>query len=102
VFNLPAAGSYKVWARVIAPSTDHDSFWVRMDGGAFVKWNNIAAGGAWHWDFLRNADAGNALVTFALPAGTHTLQFAYREGGTRLDKVLLTSDPNLIPSGLGP
>src|SRR5438067_1630097 len=32
-FSVPAAGTYKVWGRVIAPTTSDDSFWVRMDGG---------------------------------------------------------------------
>ena len=34
--------------------------------------------------------------------GTHTLQFAYREDDLKLDKVVVTSDPALVPTGAGP
>src|SRR3954469_6225425 len=30
-FNLGTGGTYRVWGRVIAPSLNDDSFWVRMD-----------------------------------------------------------------------
>ena len=102
VFSVPAAGTYKVWARVIAPDKDSDSFWVRMDGGPFVKWSNVTVGTSWHWDFARNGDQNNALVTFTLAPGNHTLQFAYREDDAKLDKVLITSDAALVPTGVGP
>src|SRR4051794_3006340 len=30
-FTVKDSGSYRIWARVIAPSTKHDSFWMRMN-----------------------------------------------------------------------
>jgi hypothetical protein len=56
-FNVTAAGTHKVWARVIAPTTSDDSFWMRMDGGAWIRWNEVSLGSSWHWDDLRNSDA---------------------------------------------
>jgi Glycosyl hydrolases family 28 len=101
-FSVSAAGSYKVWARVIAPTVEDDSFWVRMDGGAWIKWNEVSLGSSWHWDEAHNSDAGDAGVTFNLAAGSHTLTFAYREDGARLDRLLITNDTTFIPSGVGP
>jgi hypothetical protein len=100
-FDVASAGSYRVWARVIAPTTSDDSFWVRMDGGAWTNWNGIALGPRWHWDSVHDAANGNQQVTYALAAGAHTLTFAYREDGARLDKVLVTSDATFVPAGPG-
>ncbi|MFI6503212.1 glycosyl hydrolase family 28 protein [Nonomuraea typhae] len=89
-FTVPGPGSFKVWARVIAPTTSDDSFWVRADGGAWTSWNNIPPGTSWHWAPLP--------VTYDLSAGAHTVTFAYREDGARLDRVAISSDPSFTPS----
>ncbi len=87
---------------MIAPTVEDDSFWVRMDGGSWIRWNEVALGSSWHWDEAHNSDAGDAVVTFNLAAGSHTLTFAYREDGARLDRLLITNDTTFIPSGVGP
>lgn len=99
-FDVSETGSYKVWGRVIAPTVDEDSYWVRMDGGSWIKWNNIAPGSSWHWDEVHNADNGNSVVTFSLTAGSHTFDVAYREEGTKLDKLYVTNQGD-TPSGAG-
>jgi hypothetical protein len=99
-FVAPTAGTYKVWARVIAPTTSDDSFWLRVDGAAWSSWTNVALGAAWHWDTIH--DSSNAVVLYALPAGTHTFTFAYREDGAKLDRVLITNDLAFTPGGTGP
>src|SRR6185436_15003886 len=48
-FTVGSAGTYKVWGRVIAPTDDDDSFWVRLDNGTWTDWNDITAGSSWHW-----------------------------------------------------
>lgn len=102
-FTVPTAGTYKVWGRVIAPSTGDDSFWVIMDGGTPLNWNNITNGPAWHWDDVHNgAVAGNPVFTFNLTAGSHTLVIAYREDGCALDRLLITNDSAFVPTGTGP
>jgi len=100
-FNVGRAGTFRVWGRVIAPTTADDSFWVRMDGGGWTNWNEIALGAGWHWDSVHDAANGNQAMSYALTAGAHTLTIAYREDGTRLDKVLVTSDLAFVPTGAG-
>ncbi len=95
-----AAGSYALWGRVRAPTADDDSFWVSVDGGSFVRWNDIPHATTYVWDRVRNSDAGSAAVTYSLSAGTHTIVVANREDGVRLDKLYLTSLGD-TPSGLG-
>src|SRR5262245_35030934 len=69
-FNVSASGTYRVWIRKITPTANDDSFWVRMDSGAFVMWNSIPATSSWNWAQFPN--------TFSLGAGSHTLVFGYR------------------------
>jgi hypothetical protein len=95
---VPSAGTYKLWGRVIAPSKEDDSFWVRVDGGPWVDWNDITPGGAWHWATVTNDASSDAVVLADLAGGAHTLSVAYREDGTRLDRVLITNDLTLVPT----
>jgi hypothetical protein len=96
-FNVPAAGAFRIWGRVMAPTTADDSFWVRVDGGTPVRWNGIAPGAAWHWTQVRQEGAANP-ASFALAAGDHTLEVGYREDGTRLDVLVVTDDTGYNPT----
>jgi endo-1,4-beta-xylanase len=94
------SGNYIVWGRVITPNANDDSFWIRMDGGSWIMWNSIAPGSSWHWDEVHNSNSGGQVVNFNLSSGSHTLTVAYREDGTQLDKIYITST-GATPSGTG-
>ena len=98
-FDITTAGNYKVWARVFANNSGNDSFWVRMDGGAWTKWNNIPVG-SWLWDDVHDSDNAGAAVTFNLAVGSHTLDIAFREIGAKIDKLYI-SGTGATPSGTG-
>ncbi len=91
-FSVSQAGTYRVWIRRKTPNADADSFWVRMDNGGFVMWNNIPTASSWAW--------AQYPTTFNLSAGNHTLTFGYREDGAQLDKVYVTNGTD-TPSGTG-
>lgn len=90
-FSVSSSGTYTLWARVIAPNANDDSYWVRMDNGSWFNWNNITTSSSWTWDDCQS---------YTLSAGNHTLTIAYREDGARLDKILLTGT-GTTPSGEG-
>lgn len=90
-FSLSQSGTFRLNARVLGPTADDDSFWVRMDGGSWVMWNNWFTT-SWTWRQFPN--------TFNLSAGSHTLTIAFREDGAQLDKINLTTSATL-PTGLG-
>ncbi len=94
------AGTYVLWVRMIATAYDDDSLWVRIDGGSFIRWNNIPGSSSWQWDDVHNSDSGDSLVQFNLPAGTHTIEIANREDGILIDKLYLTAEGD-VPSGVG-
>ena len=124
-FQVPTQGTYRIWARVIAPTTADDSFWIRVSDleakqfgvpyvsrtGAWIKWNGMPLGSTWHWvlvkaegagapaefPFFPNDDPNNPPDPEAMRAG-HRLELAYREDGTRIDSFLLSSDPLFDPN----
>jgi glucose/arabinose dehydrogenase len=96
-FNVPTAGTYKIWGRTYAPNKDRNSFWVRVDNGTWYKWNGINISDNWSWDDVHNYDAGSTPVTWNLSAGSHTLKIAYREARTGIDRILITNDLNFVP-----
>lgn len=98
-FEIDEAGPYKVWARVITPSPNDDSWWVRVDDSNWALWNSIPAGNDWHWDDVHDGSDDNPVV-YELEAGQHELSICIREDGALLDKVLITNT-GVIPDGLG-
>ncbi len=100
--TISTAGNYNIFGRVQGATSDDDSFWVRANGGTWYKWNSINqfAPTSFEWGQVYDSDNGNALLSFALSAGLNTIDFAYREDGALLDKVMvgLTST---APTGEG-
>jgi V8-like Glu-specific endopeptidase len=94
-FRVALAGQHNLFFRVDPDGNGaKDSWFYRVDSGAWVMLNNASSiGDKWGWI------KGTAAVSLA--AGTHTLEIANRESGLSLDKfaVLPTSATN--PSGQG-
>jgi hypothetical protein len=80
-----------LFARVLGATANDDSYWVSMDGGSWVMWNNWWTT-SWAWRQFPN--------TFNLSAGNHTLTFAFREDGAQLDKLSLSTS-TALPTGTG-
>ncbi|MFA9446385.1 fibronectin type III domain-containing protein [Egicoccus sp. AB-alg6-2] len=83
-------GDYALWYLGRGFDTNSDSLWLQVDGEPLVQ-AGVGAGD-WNW---RNPG------TFTLTEGRHTLWFRNREPGAALDKLLLTADTGVRPSGLG-
>jgi hypothetical protein len=107
------AGVYKIVARVIAPTIDDDSFWVRiLDaesqthehpgqlGTGWVRFNDIAPGNQGIWDEVHSSDHSGEIVNWTLAAGNYTLEIAKREDGASIDAILITDDLALDPATL--
>ena len=56
----------------------------------------------WQWDDVHDTAMAEMTVTFMLSQGMHTLSVTYREQNAALDKLVITSNPNLMPTGMGP
>ena len=92
--QIPAGDSYQLFARIQAASGSDDSFWVRVNGGNWIKWwQGLETGAAFAWREVLGSP-------FALPAGQVTIDVAYREDGALLDKLLITTTDQ-APGGQG-
>jgi hypothetical protein len=90
-FNATDSGTYTVWGRVIAPTTDDNAFWVKMDSATWLSWDDIQPSASWTWVVID---------TFTLAEGEHTFIVAYNEDGAQLDKLFITIS-DTIPTGKG-
>lgn len=93
-FTLEQADTVEIYFRTIAPSGTDDSFWVDVDGSGFIRFN-VPNSSDWQWNPVTDGAVGNAIVTYQLGAGQHTLNVAYREDGTLLDRIFVSADGSL-------
>ena len=89
-FSVISNDTFSVSARLNCPTYDDDSYWVKMDVGTFLNYNGLVTNG---WEWMKFSD-------YILTEGAHTLSIAYREDGTKLDKVYITNH-HLTPAELG-
>jgi hypothetical protein len=87
-FELELAGSYDLWARVLTPGIDQDSFVVLADGE--LLWDPWHPGQHTEWTWLNVAN-------LQLGTGAHRVELGFREAGSRLD-VIAIIDHDLEPS----
>ena len=90
-FRAGESGTYKVWGRVLTPTTDDNAFWVKMDDNSWAAWSEITPSTSWTWV---------KIDSFVLDKGDHTFTVAYNKDGAQLDKLFLTRSDD-IPSGKG-
>jgi RHS repeat-associated protein len=91
--NFTSPGTYTVWLRGYASSAAGDSAYVKLDDDVV----NITGFAPNTWDW---AGQPESLVVEA--AGLYTVNLVMREDGLRVDRLLLTTDTNFIPSDFGP
>ena len=89
-FTVTKDSTYYIYGRLNCPTYDDDSFWLKVDDGAFVNCNGLRTSG-WAW---------TTLVSSLLTKGTHTLTLGYREDGACLDKLCI-SNSIIAPTGMG-
>ncbi len=89
-FTVKDAGNFKLYARLNCPTADDDSYWVKVDDGAYAMCNGLATSG-WQWKELGSYD---------LSAGEHNLTITYREDGAKMDKLCI-SNYSTMPEGMG-
>jgi len=97
-FNVPVAGMYVVWARVMGPGGNRNSWRVSMDGGPIMDFHVASAGFYWKWDRVSHGTSiTNPVVDplfFNLTAGPHKIRFIDREHYTCLDRIFVTNNLN--------
>lgn len=76
-FTVSSDTTYYVYGRFNNASTSSDSYWVKIDNGAYELCENLTTTG-WQWLELKSYD---------LTAGDHTISIGIAENGASLDKI---------------
>jgi len=102
--NMPEAGTYAVWARIIAWDGNSDSFyttWEPADPAVNpqdpadnnFRWS-LGNGETWHWDRIEvwADDGSHTDKEWVIPAGPTTLTIWTREDAAMLDSIFITDN----------
>ena len=81
-FPIAREADYNFLAKVNGVDSTRNSFWIKFDNSAFERAFNGFTGTGWGWGRLNGIH---------LTPGQHTLSIAYRDEGSKLDKVLITT-----------
>ncbi|HSH55676.1 MAG TPA: Ig-like domain-containing protein [Candidatus Limnocylindrales bacterium] len=100
--TVGTAGTYRVWSRIKAPTTTHNSYYLQVDGGCAVNVGDNAAipANVWTWVSYKDGTT-SAFIDVSLTVGTHQLTYTGKEANVQLDRVLLLGDRTCVPIGLG-
>lgn len=89
-FSVDTVGNYGVFVRMNNPTSDNDSYWIRMDDNNFTLKLSLGTDG-WEW---------KKLAEYELTPGDHTVYLSYRENGGWVDKFSISSYLYYEPEGL--
>jgi hypothetical protein len=103
IIDIPKAGTYAIWGRVIAWDGNSDSFWVTWEPAdpaenpqqtqnTQYRWG-VASGGAWQWDRVNHwLDGGTFDRQWEFDKGETKLRIWSREDATMLDCLFITDN----------
>lgn len=77
-------GQYAVWVKAKATNSDSDSFFYKINENS---WKDYPVGNHGQWSWFK---VGN----FVFKKGINTVELLRREGGTRIDRVMICNDTN--------
>ena len=83
---LPRQANCSFYARVIAPSVDENSLYIKIDDADSIEVKFRSTWTNWQWKMLAKR---------TLAAGTHKITLINRESGTRMDKLALVDSDKL-------
>ncbi len=99
--DIPVAGDYYIWGRLIANDTNGDSISISIDDQATMVWyTRISEDGAWTWDVVSQRTEDEVRVTtnpqlVSLSVGPHKFVISTEEKGIKVDKLLITNQPDM-------
>jgi glucose/arabinose dehydrogenase/mono/diheme cytochrome c family protein len=89
--NFATAGTRYVWIRGYGISGSDDSIHVGTEGGANMP-VTLTQTNTWQWSNARQPSPTATPATIAVAAGNQTVNLWMREDGTRIDRVILTTN----------
>jgi hypothetical protein len=100
--SVTSAANYFAWIHLKAPDTTNNSAYLKADAGCSWLMGDSSTIPANTWTWINYADGTKStLAAFNLTAGSHTLTLSGHEPGVSVDRILLSSDANCVPTGDG-
>ncbi|WP_153301682.1 tandem-95 repeat protein, partial [Endozoicomonas arenosclerae] len=99
--QVDTPGTYYVWVKGYAADGNADSVHLGLNGeyqNTSDAITGFGSGGNWSTGTM---DSSTAYIEI-IEAGRHQINLWLREDGFQADKVILTTDPDFVPSGNGP
>lgn len=100
--NFVATGIHYVWVRANGATTSDDSVHAGLDGMAVNTSDRITGVYSKSWIWSRSTMDGPVATIDVKTPGLHVVNVWMREDGLALDKLVLTTDPAYVPTGMGP
>ena len=99
-FDVVSSNNYKVYAYVDAPGNADNSFHIKVNNSNYAEWH-IPLTSGFEWREVTTTANFNP-VNFFIPAGNgNILEIRQREDGTKVSRVVITSDPNINLNDIG-
>jgi PKD repeat protein len=98
--NFATTGTYYVWHRLLGGSSKANKTFSGVDGVSETSPLSVGTFSAWTWTNGK-LDGTDATIVVSTP-GVHTVHVWMAEDGTYVDKVVLSTDANFVPTGTGP
>ena len=103
--NFVKEGNTYIWARTSHLSGGDDSFHAGFDyivptTASFIAYGTDSVN-IWYWISYLSGDTDNRAYFYAVP-GVHDFKVYIRECGFKIDKIILTTNVDYLPTGLGP
>ncbi|MCG8687956.1 MAG: hypothetical protein MI892_23990, partial [Desulfobacterales bacterium] len=92
-------GLHYVWVRYWATGTGDNSCHVSLDNVMTGGWRMHTGDGRNSWQWANGTWDGNRATVLVESVGYHYLNVWMREGGLRIDKIILTPNPEYKPEG---
>jgi hypothetical protein len=86
--QVPSTGTWHLWVRVHGADVDSDAWYESIDG-AGREALSAEVHGEWTWVAGRS---------YSLTQGQHVVELGGRDPGARADRLLLTDDPDFLPT----
>lgn len=99
--DIPHDGTYKVWSRIMAPDSENNSYYLGVaSDDCHVVGDAVIPANEWTWVDYKNNDSTDK-IDLSLSAGTQQIQMIGREADVKLDRVIVSSDLECVPTGTG-
>ncbi len=101
--SAPSTTNYRFWAHMYSPSTGNDAMYLQIDNTlcqVTVGNSNAQPAGQFTWVDYQNGNTASK-INVSLTAGNHTIELAGLDAGVGVDKVMLLTDTNCVPTGDG-